>query len=101
MKNVYERLALTDEQQGILKEFQAAYEKMCRAHIGLVNTFCNGIYVFNSEEVNCFNAPKNAAYDTDKHEIDIAKLQLVFNHSFKNVHELGMFETCLVVFDED
>lgn len=101
MKNVYKRLALTDEQQSILKEFQAAYEKMRRAHIGLVNTFCNGVYAFNGEEVNCFNPPKNASYDTDKHEIDVTKLQLAFNYSFQNVHELGLLEPCLVVFDED
>lgn len=98
-ENAYKKLALTAEQEEVLKELEKAAAKAIGAGLYFVMAPSSGWYAYNTKEVSCFNAPSNAAYDNGKDEIDVtllrpAKIGLNFNEI------LDYNETkCLVAFD--
>ena len=97
--NTIEKLKLTTEQEKVLNEFCMAYSKMIEN--GVYLAFCPGygLYAYNAKNVNCFDAPENAAYDNDKEPLTITDLELVTRNN-PLICELDKPET-LVVFDEE
>ena len=94
--NPYEKLALTDEQREILREFENVSLKAIRAGLYFVQSFGYGTFAYNVKNVNCFDAPENAAYENGKEEIDITKLHPV---SYLTIDDLHGDCKCLVAFD--
>lgn len=94
--NPYEKLALTDEQREILREYENVSLKAIRAGLYFVQSFGYGTFAYNAKDVSCFDAPENAAYENGKEEIDITKLHPV---SCLTIDDLHGDCKCLVAFD--
>ena len=95
----YEKLGLTDEQKKALSEFQKIIQKCIEVGLYFVECPGYGLYAYNTNEVSCFNAPENAAYDNGKEEIDILKLHEAERFGLVNYECLPHDVTkCLVAF---
>jgi len=75
--SVYKKLELTDEQKEVLSDFQKVIQKCVSAGLYFVECPGYGLYAYNAKDVNCFDAPEDAAYDNGKDEIDILQLHQV------------------------
>lgn len=97
--DIYRKLALNDEQRKVLDDFEKVYKKMLSCNLYLVETFNGGLFAYNANDVSCFDAPKDAAYDNGKEEIDVTKLHKVDSFGFM-AHEHLLNDTkCLVAFE--
>ena len=98
-KAILERLALNDAQKKVLREFEDVYARMLRTGLHLTTGYGCGLYAYNANHVTCFNAPKNAAYDNGKEEVDITKMHLVAPFGMSNFTHLLNDTKCLVAFN--
>ena len=93
----YERLALNREQREVLDEYIRISAKAISVGLYFIQSPRYGVFAYNAKDVNCMNAPANAAYDNGKEEIDITKLEMIPTIC---MHEdLGGDKKCLVAFE--
>lgn len=95
----YERLALNEEQKKVLTEFKKVLQKCVNVGLYFVSSYECGMMAYNANDVSCFDAPNNAAYDNDKEEIDIQNLEEVCSYGMINHTDLMGDAKCLVVFE--
>lgn len=100
-RNIYERLALTDEQKNVLREFESVYGRMLRAGLYLATSYGHGLYAYNHDDISCFDAPIDGSYDGGRVEVDITKLHLVAPFGMSNFTHLLNDTKCLVGLDDD
>ena len=100
-RNIYERLALTDEQKKVLREFESVYGRMLRVGLYLATSYDHGLYAYNHNNISCFDAPIDGSYDGDKVEVDITKLHLVAPFGMANFTHLLNDTKCLVGVNEE
>ena len=99
-QEIYDKLALNDEQLRLMLEFKQLYHKMIIAGLYFVEAN-DRLYAYNCLGVSCFDAPENAAYDNGKEEVDVTRLQLVSKSRLLNFDNLQNDTTCLVAFEDD
>lgn len=75
MATTIERLALTEEQKRVLKEYEVVSAKAVSVGLYFAQVMGYGVFAYNATGVSCFDAPSDAEYDNGKEEIDITELE--------------------------
>lgn len=98
MATAIERLALTEEQKQVLREYYDVSAKAVAVGLYFVQVPGYGVYAYNAKDVNCFDAPANAAYDNGKEEIDVRDLKYCSGLLRRDILQEPK---CLVAMDEE
>ena len=97
----YKRLALTEEQKEVLDELVRVCKRATEVKLCFVEALDVGCFAYNAKNVDCFNAPSNAAYDNEKEQVDITKLQRALHRGILNCEYLLDETKCLVAFTDE